>query len=192
MGSGSGDVARRHRTHVRCRPCCQSRRRIARTPRSEHEVTQTVDRDGPAPDVKHAPRYPAAMNRGRSNNMKANRRTNTKPEIRLRSALHRLGYRFRKDMPVRAGEVRVRPDIVFSRQRVAIFVDGCFWHCCPEHGRIPGVNGWYWDPKLKRNVERDREVTAALTRHGWTVIRLWEHEPLDTAVDQVVARLIKA
>jgi DNA mismatch endonuclease (patch repair protein) len=134
-------------------------------------------------------RYPAALNAGRSNNMKANRRTNTKPEIQLRSELHRLGYRFRKDFPVRAGAVRVRPDIVFTRRRVAVFVDGCFWHCCPEHGRQPSVNKWYWSPKLARNMERDREVNAALTQEGWTVIRLWEHEALAPAVGKVLSTL---
>lgn len=144
-----------------------------------------------APDVADATPYPAALNEGRSNNMRAIRRVDTKPEIRLRSALHRLGYRFRKDMPIRVGDVRVRPDIVFSRRRLAVFVDGCFWHCCPVHGRQPGRNSWYWTPKLQRNVERDGEVTAALTEHGWTVIRLWEHESLDAAVDQVVVQLTR-
>lgn len=116
--------------------------------------------------------------------MRANRRTGTKPEIVLRSALHRLGYRFRKDHRLALADgVRVRPDIVFTARKVAIFVDGCFWHVCPEHGRQPASNEWYWTPKLARNMERDRLVSAALEHEGWRVVRIWEHEQLETAVD---------
>ena len=133
--------------------------------------------------------YPRPLNEGRSNNMRANRRADTKPEVALRSALHRLGKRFRKDHRVRAAGVSVKPDVVFTRARVAVFVDGCFWHGCPDHGRRPAVNDWYWGPKLDRNRDRDVRVTAALETEGWTVVRLWEHTPLDEAVAQVVSRL---
>lgn len=127
--------------------------------------------------------YPPPMNEGRSRNMKANRRVDTKPEVALRSALHRLGYRYRKDYRIDLAEkVRVRPDIVFTARKVAVFVDGCFWHVCPEHGRQPATNEWYWTPKLRRNVERDRAADVALKAEGWRVIRVWEHEPLATAV----------
>ncbi|TCO10258.1 T/G mismatch-specific endonuclease [Kribbella orskensis] len=114
--------------------------------------------------------------------MQAIRRTDTKPEIRLRSALHRDGYRFRKDFSIHTSSRRVRPDIVFTARKLAIFVDGCFWHCCPEHGRQPSVNTGYWSPKLQRNVERDRLADVALRADGWTVIRLWEHESTEYAV----------
>ena len=99
--------------------------------------------------------------------MRANRRADTKPELALRSALHRRGYRFRKDhrLDLDAG-ARVRPDIAFTARRVAVFVDGCFWHACPEHGRNPAVNEWYWAPKLRRTVERDRAADAALVAAG--------------------------
>ena len=112
--------------------------------------------------------------------MRANRRMDTKPELALRSALHRRGYRFRKDyrLDLDAG-ARVRPDIAFTARRVAVFVDGCFWHACPEHGRNPAVNEWYWAPKLRRTVERDRAADAALAAAGWRVVRIWEHVPLD-------------
>jgi DNA mismatch endonuclease, patch repair protein len=132
---------------------------------------------------------PTPVSEGRSRNMRAIRRTDTKPEIALRSALHRLGYRFRKDLRIDLPGSRVRPDIVFTSRRVAVFVDGCFWHCCPEHGRQPTANEWYWSPKLARTVERDRLATAALTDAGWTVIRVWEHEQLATAVDRIRAAL---
>jgi len=114
----------------------------------------------------------------------------TKPELALRHALHRLGYRYRKDyrLDLDSGR-RVRPDIAFTARKVAVFVDGCFWHACPEHGSRPRANEWYWGPKLIKNVERDRVNDAALILAGWTVIRLWEHVPLDQAVTTVVAAL---
>jgi DNA mismatch endonuclease, patch repair protein len=122
--------------------------------------------------------------------MRAIRRTGTKPELALRSALHRQGYRFRKDYRLDLAEgARVRPDIAFTARRVAVFVDGCFWHVCPEHGRDPAVNEWYWAPKLRRNIERDRAADAALAAAGWTVVRVWEHESLDAAIAAVVAAL---
>ena len=131
--------------------------------------------------------YPHPTTPGRSANMKANRRTDTKPEMALRKALHALGYRYRKDLRLDlASGVRVRPDIVFTARRVAVFIDGCFWHCCPDHGSQPASNTWYWEPKLRRNVERDRAADAALDEAGWTVIRLWEHSGLDEAVKIVV------
>lgn len=117
--------------------------------------------------------------------MAAIRRRDTKPEVAARSALHRRGYRFRKDYAIRLNGKLVRPDIAFTRQRVAVFIDGCFWHCCPEHGRQPGVNGEYWSPKLAGNVERDQRQTAALQTNGWTVLRFWEHQ----GTDQIVAAL---
>lgn len=115
--------------------------------------------------------------------MAAIKRRDTTPELALRSALHALGYRFRKDLPIRLGGTLVRPDIVFTRRRVAIFVDGCFWHCCPVHGRKPTSNGDYWSPKLTSNVQRDRRQTAALESAGWQVLRFWEHEALDQTVE---------
>src|SRR5438445_12809478 len=119
--------------------------------------------------------------------MRANRRVDTKPELALRSALHRRGYRFRKDyrLDLDAG-ARVRPDIAFTAKRVAVFVDGCFWHVCPEHGTKPAANTWYWGPKLARNVERDRAADAALVAAGWQVVRTWEHESLGAAVAVVL------
>jgi DNA mismatch endonuclease (patch repair protein) len=134
--------------------------------------------------------YPHPSSQGRSANMKANRRTDTKPELALRHALHRLGYRYRKDyrLDLESGR-RVRPDIVFTARKVAVFVDGCFWHACPEHGSKPRANEWYWGPKLIKNVERDRVNDAALILADWTVVRLWEHVPLDEAVTTVITAL---
>lgn len=122
--------------------------------------------------------------------MQSNRRRDTGPEKSLRSALHGLGLRFRVDLPIALeGRRPVRPDIVFTRSRVAIFVDGCFWHGCPEHFAAPRSNRTYWGPKIARNVERDSEVTAALTSSGWHVVRVWEHELLSVSTAAVLDAL---
>lgn len=83
----------------------------------------------------------------------------------------------------------MRPDIVFTRARLAIFIDGCFWHACPEHGTAPARNVDYWGPKLRRNVERDSRVDRALAEAGWMVFRAWEHEEVESVVDRVLAAL---
>jgi DNA mismatch endonuclease (patch repair protein) len=124
--------------------------------------------------------------------MRANRRTDTKPEMALRRALHGQGLRYRKDYRLDLAGARVRPDIAFTARKVAVFVDGCFWHACPEHGTKPASNTWYWGPKLARNVERDRNADAALTAAGWRVVRVWEHVPLADAVAAVVGALTPA
>jgi DNA mismatch endonuclease (patch repair protein) len=116
----------------------------------------------------------------------------TKPEVALRSALHAAGYRFRKDYRIDLNGIRARPDVAFTRAKVAVFLDGCFWHRCPDHGTLPTRNAHYWTPKLARNVERDREQDKALSEAGWTVVRLWEHVPLPEAVQAVEAALRRA
>lgn len=117
--------------------------------------------------------------------MQSNRRTDTGPERALRSALHCRGLRFRKDYRVDLPDVRVRIDVAFPTRRLAVFVDGCFWHRCPQHGTHPRLNGDFWERKLQRNVERDARVDAALATAGWTVVRCWEHEPADVAAARV-------
>jgi DNA mismatch endonuclease, patch repair protein len=126
------------------------------------------------------PSTPAATQIGR-----ANRRRDTKPEVELRAALHRLGLRFRKDLLIRCGGVRVRPDVVFTRWKLVVFVDGCFWHGCPDHGSVPKTNREYWVPKLRANVERDVRASEALTAAGWSVLRFWEHEDVEEAAGAV-------
>lgn len=133
--------------------------------------------------------YPVPSSAAVTAVMKGNRKVGSKPETQLRSALHRLGYRFRKNFSIHAGELRVKPDIVFPKKRLAVFVDGCFWHRCPIHGTEPSVNTAYWEPKLNRNVARDRRVDLALEAAGWRVVRVWEHQPLDEA-SRVVAETL--
>jgi DNA mismatch endonuclease (patch repair protein) len=138
-------------------------------------------------DVRSTVKYPAPTSAAATAVMKANRKRDTGPEVRLRSALHRAGLRFRKDFAITAGSLRVRADVVFPTPRVVVFSDGCFWHACPEHGTSPRANADYWEPKLARNVERDRAVDTALRDGGWTVVRIWEHEAPEDAAEAVLA-----
>lgn len=116
--------------------------------------------------------------------MARQRTRDTDPEVALRRILHSRGLRYRLDRPL-PGLPRRRADITFVRQRVAVFVDGCFWHACPEHGTWPKRNDEWWAAKIRRNMERDRETDAHLQECGWTVIRIWEHECADEAADRV-------
>lgn len=134
--------------------------------------------------------YPEPTSSAATKVGKANRRVDTKAEMRLRSELHAMGLRFRKDLLIRADDVRTRADIVFTKHRIAVYVDGCFWHMCPQHGTVPRTNPDYWVPKLEANAARDIRVTEALERDGWTVIRVWEHQ-IDAAVG-TAARSIAA
>jgi DNA mismatch endonuclease, patch repair protein len=131
--------------------------------------------------------YPEPKDAAATRVAKANPRSGTKPEVTLRSVLHRRGLRFRKDHLIRIGTTRVRPDVVFTRAKVAVFVDGCFWHGCPEHQVVPKSNPDYWVPKLRRNAERDGEVNGALRKDGWTVVRVWEHEDPEDAAATIEA-----
>ena len=97
---------------------------------------------------------------------------NTSPEVALRALLWREGLRYRLNL--RIGESR--PDVVFPRSRVAVFIDGCFWHGCPDHYVRPRSRETFWADKLKANVVRDRAQTIQLEEQGWTILRFWEHE----------------
>jgi len=111
--------------------------------------------------------------------MKRMPRRDSKPELRLREELHRLGLRYRIQLRGLPGT----PDIAFTRARIAVFVDGCFWHCCPEHGVSPKSNRDWWQVKLDGNVARDRRNDLALTGLGWLSFRVWEHEdPVEAAL----------
>lgn len=105
----------------------------------------------------------------------------TKPEVDLRRALHRRGRRFRVNLAV-PGATRRTIDIAFPGRRVAVLVDGCFWHGCPEHATWPMANGEFWHAKITRNQARDVETNELLEAAGWTVCRIWEHTPIVDAV----------
>lgn len=112
------------------------------------------------------------------------RRRDTAPEVAIRREAHRRGLRYRVDAAI-AGLPRKRADMVFMRRRVAVFVDGCFWHSCPIHATTPTANREWWIAKLERNQQRDRETDARLDELGWTVLRFWEHEDPFGAVDLI-------
>ncbi|WP_166969172.1 very short patch repair endonuclease [Brevibacterium atlanticum] len=116
--------------------------------------------------------------------MQANRRRDTKPELALRSTLHSRGLRFRVDAVPFKG-VRTRADVVFSRAKIAVFVDGCFWHGCPEHFIMPKTNTNYWSSKISSNRDRDERVDGVLGDEGWLVIRVWEHEDPASAATRI-------
>jgi len=109
---------------------------------------------------------------------------NTRPEKRLRAALWSAGLRYRLHVSTPAG----RPDLVFTRRKICVFIDGCFWHGCPSHYVLPRSRQEFWLAKLRDNVVRDRRQTNELEAKGWIVIRVWEHEVFEQ-LDQVVSRI---
>ena len=120
--------------------------------------------------------------------MKANRSRDTKPELAVRSAVHRRGLRFRVAARPLA-DLRRTADMVFRKARIAVFVDGCFWHGCPEHHTQPNTNRGYWASKISDNIARDADTNARLEAAGWTVLRFWEHEDPEAVADIVQERL---
>jgi len=120
--------------------------------------------------------------------MLGNRSRDTGPELLIRRALHARGLRFRVDLRPEPS-LRTRADIVFTRRRIAVYIDGCFWHGCPLHATTPKTNESYWLPKLARNVERDAQSTASLEERGWLVLRFWEHEKVDAVVARIAELL---
>ncbi len=120
--------------------------------------------------------------------MLATRQRDTDPETSLRKALFAAGLRYRVDM--RIAGVRSRPDVAFPGAKVAVFVDGCFWHGCPEHATWPKANAEWWRTKIEGNRRRDSEATASLGATGWTVLRFWAHEDMAAAAE-VVRRIVE-
>jgi DNA mismatch endonuclease (patch repair protein) len=116
--------------------------------------------------------------------MKAARQRDTRPELVVRSELHRRGLRFYVDRPP-LPSVRRRADIVFPRRRLAIYIDGCFWHGCPQHGTWPKSNAAWWRAKIEANQARDRDTDRRLREAGWIVVRAWEHESARPVADRV-------
>lgn len=122
--------------------------------------------------------------------MQGNRRRDTKPEIAVRRLVHAAGLRYRVDhKPL--GSLNRRADLVFPRQKIAVFIDGCFWHGCPEHHTVARSNETFWAEKVRRNRERDRDTDERLESNGWLILRAWEHEP-PADVAQRVIEAVKA
>jgi len=119
----------------------------------------------------------------RSYNMSQIRGRDTKPEMLLRHALWTTGLRYRVHYRLPG-----RPDIVFVSRRIAIFIDGCFWHGCPEHGVRPKTNSKFWNTKIQGNMERDKKNRKLLEEAGWMVLRFWEHD-IENDLSSLVKKL---
>lgn len=116
--------------------------------------------------------------------MQRQARRDTSSELAVRRLLHFRGLRYRVDIrPLPA--LRRRADIVFTRAKVAVFIDGCYWHGCPQHRSFPHTNAPYWAEKIARNQARDRDTDLQLLEVGWTVVRVWEHEDVRAAADRI-------
>ncbi len=137
------------------------------------------------PDI---PPAPAPSSPSASAVMRANRGRDTAPELALRRELHRRGLRYRVDTAPLRG-LRCRADLVFPGRHIAVFVDGCFWHGCAGHPSWPRANGDWWRRKIEANAARDRRNDAVLAAGGWTVVRIWEHEPVGEAAHRVISAL---
>jgi DNA mismatch endonuclease, patch repair protein len=120
--------------------------------------------------------------------MRSNRGRDTGPELALRRALHARGLRYRVDHPL-PFDRRRRADVMFTRAMIAVFVDGCFWHGCTDHGRVPRSNSAFWSAKIERNRARDADTSQRLEALGWGVLRFWEHEEPSRCAE-VVARTV--
>jgi DNA mismatch endonuclease (patch repair protein) len=120
--------------------------------------------------------------------MQGNRGRDTKAELAVRRLVHASGLRYRVNARPEP-DLRRTADLLFTRARVAVFIDGCYWHGCPEHFTMPTTNLDYWSTKISRNQARDLETTALLVARGWLVLRFWEHEPPATAAASIVERV---
>jgi len=116
--------------------------------------------------------------------MRATGQRDTAAELAIRSAVHRKGFRYRVDRVVLPG-IRRRADMVFVSVRVAVFIDGCFWHGCPIHGSWPKANATFWREKIQANQARDMQTNRLLAESHWTVIRVWEHENAELAAERI-------
>jgi DNA mismatch endonuclease, patch repair protein len=122
--------------------------------------------------------------------MQANCGGDTLPEQVLRSGLHKLGLRFRKHARPFAN-LRCDADIVLASQKICVFVDGCFWHGCPVHRKIPKTNSNWWKEKIQANIDRDCRNAEILAINGWRVIRVWEHDLEVTCAQQTVENIFR-
>lgn len=122
--------------------------------------------------------------------MQGNRGRDTMAELAVRRLVHAAGLRYRVDARPEP-DLRRTADLLFTRVRVAVFIDGCYWHGCPEHFSVPATKLDYWSTKISQNQARDLETTALLAAHGWLVLRFWEHEP-PTTVAERIAELVQA
>ncbi|MGA4684081.1 very short patch repair endonuclease [Micromonospora sp. AB353] len=123
--------------------------------------------------------------------MQANTGRDTKPELALRRAVHALGLRYYVNRrPIKA--VRRTADLLFPKLKLAVFLDGCFWHGCPEHHTVAKTNASFWAEKVAANRRRDADTNERLMAQGWKVVRVWEHEPVAEAAARIAATVTAA
>lgn len=134
--------------------------------------------------------YPVPLDEGTARRMRAVPQRDTAPELAIRSALHQMGLRFFVNRITVAG-LRRRSDLIFPSARVAVFIDGCFWHGCPVHVTWPRNNGAYWREKIERNRQRDTDTNRCLSEAGWLAVRVWTHEDIAEAAERI-ATVVRA
>lgn len=139
----------------------------------------------------HVPPHPGSSSEAVSRRMSTLKRRDNDAELALRRALHAAGCRYRVTYPV-PGLPRRTIDIAFTRAKVAVFVDGCFWHGCPEHGTSPRANSAWWRTKIEANRARDDDTSQHLVAQGWRVLRFWEHEDVSGSVAMITSVLPSA
>jgi DNA mismatch endonuclease, patch repair protein len=120
--------------------------------------------------------------------MQGNRGSDTRPEMAVRKLVHAKGLRYLVNVRPEK-DLRRTADLVFTRVKIAVFIDGCFWHGCPEHYTIPIINGSFWAEKLQSNRARDLETNRQLTERGWTVLRFWEHQPASEVAESIATEV---
>ena len=154
----------------------------------DRPVNDEAGTERPSPSTALRPSW--ASSDGARRSMLGNRGRDTKPELAIRRAVHARGLRYRVSVrPIT--QVRRTADLVFTRAQVAVFVDGCFWHRCPEHATRPKAHAEFWSAKIDGNAARDRETDRILEEAGWTVIRIWEHEPAAEAASRVESVVVE-
>jgi len=155
-------------------------------------MAQVTDEAVPEPSRRTpTPADSWALDEAVRRSMVANRSRDTGPELRVRSAVHRRGLRYRVSVRPIPGLQRTA-DMVFRPAKVAVFIDGCFWHGCPEHYTEPRTNAEYWSAKIARNQWRDSDTDRRLREAGWTVLRYWEHEPAEEVTADIISTVIAA
>lgn len=131
---------------------------------------------------------PKSRSKAVRNVMRANKGVDTGPELKLRSLVHKAGLRYAIDVRPEH-EINRRADMVFRSAKVAVFVNGCFWHGCPKHYVLPKTNRRFWSEKVNRNKERDKETRRLLGRRGWKVMTLWEHDDFSLPAEKIVGEV---
>ncbi|MDF3141599.1 MULTISPECIES: very short patch repair endonuclease [unclassified Streptomyces] len=138
-----------------------------------------------APEIWAPPEGSWASSAAKRRNMQAVRSRDTKPELLVRRLVHASGLRYRvaaRPVP----DLRRTADMVFRPAKVAVFIDGCYWHGCPEHYVSPKTNPGYWSDKVARNVARDRDTDRQLENAGWLVLRYWEHASAQASAAEII------